>query len=154
MQKRYITKENLEKLKKDLQYLKEVKRKEIAERLEKSLAFGDLSENFEYQEAKEAQAFLEGQILELEELINSAMVVKKEEKPSGVVQIGSTVLASAGKLKREKFIIVGAQEANPLEGKISVDSPLGRAFLNKSEGDVVEVITPAGRDRYKIIKID
>ncbi|MBI2624919.1 MAG: transcription elongation factor GreA [Candidatus Nealsonbacteria bacterium] len=152
--KKYLTKENLEKLKKDLQYLKEVKRKEMAERLEKSLSFGDLSENFEYQEAKEAQAFLEGQIAELEELINSAVIVEKGDRASGFVQIGSTILTSSGGLKKDRFIIVGAKEANPLEGKISVDSPLGKAFLDKPEGAVIETVTPIGKAKYKIVKIE
>lgn len=149
--KKYLTPEGLEKLKKELEYLKKEKRKEIAERLEKCLSFGDLAENSEYQETKEAQAFLEGRILELEDLIKNAVVVS-EEKKSSFAQIGSTILVSAG-FKKERFNIVGAEEASPLEGKISVDSPIGKAILNQPEGVVVEVNTPKGKVQYKILKI-
>jgi len=149
--KKYLTPEGLEKIKKELEYLKTVKRKEIAERLEKSIAYGDLSENSEYQEAKEAQAFLEGRILELEDLIKNAVVVTKKKK-SNLAQIGSVILISSG-TKKEKVKLVGSEEANPLEGKISVDSPLGKALLNQPEGVVVEVDLPNGKRKYKILKI-
>lgn len=148
----YVTREGLEKLKKELEYLKGAKRKEIAERLEKCLAFGDLTENAEYHDTKEEQAFIEGRILELEELLRNA-VVASEEKDKMYAQIGSTVLVSNGPQK-EEFKIVGAEEANPLEGKISINSPLGRAFLNQSKGAVIEVNTPKGINQYKILKID
>ena len=148
---KYLTPEGLEKLKKELEYLKEVKRKEIAERLEKSISFGDLTENSEYHETKEAQGFLEGRILELEDLLNNAVVVF-EEKQKDVVQIGSTILVKTGSNKT-KFKIVGAEEASPLEGKISVDSPLGKAILNQPQGVIVEVNTPQGKIQYKILKI-
>jgi len=149
---KYLTPEGLEKLKKELKYLKEVKRKEIAERLEKSISFGDLTENSEYHETKEAQGFLEGRILELEDLINNAVIVPLE-KQKGLAQIGSTILVKTGPNK-EKFKIVGAAEANPLEGKISADSPLGKAILNQTKGVMVEVETPQGRVQYKILKIE
>lgn len=148
----YLTREGLEKLKKELNYLKENKRKEIAERLEKCLAFGDLTENAEYHETKEEQAFIEGRILELEELVRNAVVVT-EEKDKMYAQVGSTVLVASG-LKREEFKLVGAEEANPLEGKISINSPLGKAFFNQSKGAVVEVKTPKGIAQYKILKIE
>ena len=151
MQK-YVTAEGLEKLKKELTYLKEVKRKEIAERLESCIAFGDLTENAEYHETKEAQAFLEGRILELEDIVNNAIVVPSNKK-KGLAQIGSTILVKAGSIK-EKFKIVGAEEADPLAGKISADSPLGQALLNQPKGVVVEVPTPGGKLQYKILKIE
>jgi len=132
--------------------LKEVKRKEIAERLEKCIAFGDLTENAEYHETKEEQAFIEGRILELEELVRNAIVVS-EEKDKMYAQVGSTVLVSTGP-KKEEFKIVGVEEANPLEGKISINSPLGKAFLNQPKGAVVEVRTPKGITQYKILKIE
>lgn len=152
MEQECLTREGLEKLKKELDYLKAVKRKEIAERLEKCLAFGDLTENAEYHETKEEQAFVEGRILELEELIRNAVVVSGE-KDKMYAQVGSTVLVSTGPQK-EEFKIVGVEEANPLEGKISINSPLGKAFLNKSKGAVVEVQTPKGITQYKILKIE
>ncbi|OGZ24506.1 MAG: transcription elongation factor GreA [Candidatus Nealsonbacteria bacterium RIFCSPLOWO2_01_FULL_43_32] len=148
---KYLTPDGLEKLKKELTELKTVKRQEIAERLEKSIAYGDLTENSEYHETKEAQGFLEGRILELEDLMNNATVV--EERQSGLAQIGSTILVEVGSDK-EKFKIVGAEEANPLEGKISIDSPLGKAILNKTKGTMVEVPAPGGKTRYKILKIE
>jgi len=150
---KYLTPEGLEKLKKELQYLKTVKRKEIAERLEKSIAYGDLTENSEYHETKEAQGFLEGRILELEDLLNNAVLIPPAEKQNGLAQIGSTVLVKAGS-EKERFRIVGTKEANPLEGKISADSPLGKAILNQTKGVMIEVETPQGRVQYKILKIE
>ena len=149
---RYLTPEGLEKLKEELRFLKEVKRKEIAERLEKCISFGDLTENSEYHEAKEEQAFVEGRILELEEMIRNASIISTARQKD-LAQIGSTILVSAGS-KKEKFIIVGAEEANPLEGKISANSPLGKALLNKAKGEVVLVSTPESKLEYKILKIE
>src|SRR3989344_331812 len=148
----YLTREGLEKLKKELAYLKGDKRKEIAERLEKSLAFGDLTENAEYHETKEEQAFIEGRILELEDLVRNAVIVPAE-KDKMYAQVGSTVLVSSG-AKKEEFKIVGAEEASPLEGKISIKSPLGQAFFNQPKGAVIEVKTPKGIAQYKILKIE
>lgn len=150
--KKYLTHDGLEKLKNELGYLKNVKRKEIAGRLEKCIAFGDLTENSEYHETKEEQAFIEGRILELEDLVHNAVVVS-EEKNKMYAQVGSTVLVSKGS-KKEQFTIVGIEEANPLQGKISINSPLGTAFLNQSKGAVVEVKTPKGITQYKILKIE
>ena len=148
----YLTREGLEKLKKELAYLKGDKRKEIAEHLEKSLAFGDLTENAEYHETKEEQAFIEGRILELEDLVRNAVIVPAE-KDKMYAQVGSTVLVSSG-AKKEEFKIVGAEEASPLEGKISIKSPLGQAFFNQPKGAVIEVKTPKGIAQYKILKIE
>ena len=151
MQK-YLTPEGLEKLKKELEHLKNIKRKEIAERLEKCISFGDLTENAEYHETKEAQAFIEGRILELEDLIRNA-VVAPEGGDGLYAQVGSTVLVSSGSGK-EEFKIVGVEEADPLAGKISINSPLGKAFLNQMKGAVIEVKTPKGIAQYKILKIE
>ncbi len=148
---KYLTPEGLEKLKKELTYLKDVKRKEIAERLERCISFGDLTENAEYHETKEAQAFIEGRILELEDTLNNAVVVPVEKR-NGLAQIGSTVLVKTGPAE-EQFKIVGAEEADPLGGKISAESPLGKAVLNQPKGAVVEVSTPQGKFQYKILKI-
>ena len=150
---KYLTPEGLEKIKKELDYLKNVKRKEIAQRLKRTASMGDLSENAAYHEAKEAQGFLEGRILELERLIKEAKVVKKNDR-TGWVQIGSTVLLNSDDNKKEKFKIVGTVEADPLNGKISMDSPLGKALLDKPKGAVVTVKTPNGKIKYKIIKIE
>lgn len=147
---KYLTSKGLEKLKKELNHLKTVKRREIAERLRHAASFGDLSENAAYQEAKEAQGFLERKILELEKTIRSAKIIEK--KGTEQIQIGSivSVVSSVGK---EKFQIVGPEEANPQEGKISYQSPLGKALLGRSVGSTIKVETPAGKMQYKILKI-
>jgi transcription elongation factor GreA len=150
---KYLTPEGLKKLKEELEYLKKVKRKEIAERLRKTAALGDLSENAAYQEAKEAQAFLEGRILELEKTISEAKVVKKIDKAKWV-QIGSVVWLRGEDNKIQKFKLVGTAEADPLNGKISIQSPLGKVLLDKPEGSEVLVKTPIGKMKYKIIKIE
>jgi len=152
----YMSSEGLEKLKKELDYLKNTKRKEIVESLQKAIDFGDLSENAEYLEAKETQSFVEGRILELEALLKEAVIVSKKRQGDSA-QIGSTVLVSLDspqKSDNEKFEIVGAEEANPLEGKISADSPFGKAVLSKRKGNIIQVETPRGRVYYKILEIE
>ncbi len=157
MQK-YLTKESLEKIKKELDYLKTEKRKEIGEKLKVAISFGDLSENAAYHQAKEEQSFLEGRILELEHLIKSSEIIKVKPH-SGWVQIGSIVFLhnlarKKGLFKKpEKFEIVGAVEADPISGKISSESPIGKALLNKPKGAIVEIETPQGKIKYKIVKI-
>jgi len=146
----YFTKEGLEKLKKELEYLKTVKRREIAENLRHAASFGDLSENFAYQQAKEEQAFLESRILELEEKIKNAQIIKK--KSSNKVEIGSTVVLSSNG-KKEQFQIVGPEEVDPFQGKISYQSPLGKLLLGKAVGQVIEVKSPDRKIKYKILDI-
>ena len=145
-----ITKQGFDKIKEELNYLKSVKRKEIAEELKLAISFGDLSENAAYEEAKKAQGFLEGKILELEQLIKTCKIVEKNG--SGWVQIGSTVLLSTDGIQ-ETFQIVGATEANPIEGKISAESPLGKLLMDKPKGAIVEIETPPGKTKYKILQI-
>jgi transcription elongation factor GreA len=147
----YLTEEGLEKLKEELDHLRKVKRKEIAEKLNQAVSFGDLTENAAYQQAKEEQAFLEGKILELEDIIKEASPVK--EKHNDQIQIGSLVFLSKG-WQKEKFRIVGVAEVSPFEGKISPESPLGKALFGKKKGDMVDVETPEGRFKYKILRID
>ncbi|MBI4132910.1 MAG: transcription elongation factor GreA [Candidatus Sungbacteria bacterium] len=147
----YISPEGLEKLKKELEELKTVRRREIAERLEAAKALGDLSENAEYQEAKEAQSLNEAKIQELEEMLRDVVVITKPVN-SNVVQIGSTIEVSSGHGK-EVFTIVGSEEADPLAGRISNESPMGQAFLGRSVGDAVSLKTPSGSDTYRIQKI-
>ena len=155
---KYLTTEDLEKIKKELDYLKKVKRKEIAQKLKEAIAMGDLTENAAYQETKDAQGFLEGKILELEKLIGEAKVV---EKIAGAhwIQIGSTVILASQKQTKsssstEKYKIVGTGQADPFKGEISMDSPLGKALLDKPEGAVVEIKTTIGKIKYKILKIE
>lgn len=146
-----MTKDSLEKLKKKVDYLKTVKRKEIAERLRRAISFGDLSENAEYDEARQAQSFLEGQILELEQLIRNAKI-REPLGLKGIAEIGSKVLLEAGGEKTE-LQLVSSVEADLLKGKISIESPLGRALLGKRKGDKIQVKTPQGRIEYKILKV-
>ena len=150
--KNFITKQGLEKLKKDLEHLKTAKRQEIAMALQKAKELGDLSENAEYTEAKEAQSFNEGRISELEEMIKNAETIKKTINNGGIVQIGSTIEIKNEQINKE-YTIVGSEEADPVNGRISNESPLGRAFLGKKINDEVEIETPGGRTRYRILKI-
>ena len=148
---KYLNQQTLEKLKKELEYLETVKRKEIARQLGQAAGFGDLSENAAYQQAREAKELLERKILELKKKIEEAVVVKKPRK-TNYVQVGSTVLVESPKGKIN-FKIVDPEEADPLQGKISYDSPLGKNLLNKTKDSVVEVKTPGGKVKYRIIKI-
>jgi transcription elongation factor GreA len=145
----YLTPEGLEKLKEELRQLKYERRKEIAEKIERAKELGDLSENAEYQEAKDEQGFIEGRILELEAIINTATIVTG---PSGTKQvgIGSTVRVRQEDGDERQFLIVGANEANPVEGKISNESPLGRALLGKHVRETVEVRIPRGMVTYTV----
>ena len=150
----YLTPGGLKKIKDELQDRKTAKRQEIAKRLEEAKSLGDLSENAEYSAAKEAQAFNESKILELEELIKESVVVEKEDGKEGVVNIGSTVECQADKSSDKRtFTIVSPQEAQPTEGLISNESPLGKAFLGHKKGDIVEAETPRGKLKFKITKI-
>jgi len=134
-----------------LNYLKTVKRREVAKQLGQAAGFGDLTENAAYQEARESKELLERRILELEKKIEEAVIVKKSQK-SNQVRLSSTVLVESPQ-KRIEFKIVDPEEADPLRGKISYDSPLGKNLLNKTKGSVVEVKTPGGKVKYKIIQI-
>ena len=147
----YITQEGLEKLKKELDELRSVKRQEIVRRIERAKELGDLSENSEYQEAKESQAANEARIAELEELVRRAVIITRSQ--TGVAEIGSTITAKNDGTV-EKYTIVGSEEANPRGGKISNESPIGKAFLKKKVGDKVDLETPSGVRKYTIIKVE
>jgi|SRR3989338_3910659 len=149
----YFSKEGLGKLKTELEGLKTKKRKEIADRLEYAKSLGDLSENSEYQEAKESQLLNEAKISELEDMLRRAVVV--EHSPNlGKVDIGSKVSVEDGTGKQTIFTIVGSNEAAPAENKISHESPLGKAILGKKKFDQVTVVTPKGPVEYKIQDIN
>jgi transcription elongation factor GreA len=147
----YISKEGLEKLKKELEYLQNNKRKELAARLKHAISFGDLKENFAYQEAKDEQGFLEKRILELKKLINSAIVIDK--KIGDRVEIGSVVTIKS-KSRKETYTIVSPPEANPSEGKISCQSPLGKMMIGRKVGDSFDFQTQEGKIKYTIDKIE
>ena len=152
-----ITKEGLEKLKEELNFLKEVKRKEVAERLREAISYGDLSENAEYEESKNEQAFVEGRILEIEEKIKYAKIIDEKAKKAGaIVQLGSKVVIQnlSSKTKaEEEFTIVGSTEADPINHKISNVSQVGKALMDLRSGEMVKVGTPAGLMEYKIVRI-
>lgn len=152
MNEQIISQEGYDKLKDELTLLTTVKRKEIAERIERAKELGDLSENAEYSEAKDAQALNEGRILELTNTLKNVTVVQHEESNEQVV-MGSKVTVKTGD-KEKQYTIVSFNEADPLGGKISNESPLGVAFLNKKKGSSVEVETPKGVVKYKILKIE
>ncbi|MFA5087184.1 MAG: transcription elongation factor GreA [Candidatus Paceibacterota bacterium] len=152
MDGKYLTKEGLEKLKQELEHLKKDERIKIAEELKEAISFGDLSENAAYDEAKENQAFTEGKIVELERLINNAIVIDENNGNHGWVQVGSFVTLSDGK-NQEEYQIVGEEEANPMEKRISFKSPLGTALLNKPKGASVEIKTVKGAITYKVLNI-
>lgn len=152
-----VTKEGLKKLQDELNELKVVKRKEVAERLKEAISYGDLSENSEYQEAKNEQAFIEGRILELEQMIKNAKIISERKTKTKVneIQIGTTVTVR-NKTDGDDpiaYTIVGSTEANPLEKKISNESPVGKALLGKQKGDTVEVQTPSGPFKYEILSV-
>lgn len=149
----YITQEGLEKLKKELHDLVHIKRKEIAWRMEQAKEFGDLSENAEYTTARNEQAFIEGRIAELNAILKSATIIK-ETKSDGLIRVGSKIKIKddTGRVVRE-YKIVGSQEADPTLGLISNESPLGKAFLGKKAGEIVEIVVPKGIIRYEIIEI-
>lgn len=148
----YITQEGLDKLKEELHLIKTQKRKEVALRIKEAQELGDLSENAEYAEAKDEQAKIDGRILELEELIPNVTLIQKS-KSTGTVNIGSTLLVRDEKGKEYSYTIVGPSEVDPLKGKISNESPMGKAFLNKKIGDTVEVQVPKGVIPFEILKI-
>lgn len=148
----YVTADGLKKLEEELETLRTVKRAEVAQRLHEAMEDGELIENAEYEAAKNEQAFVEGRILELEHMIAQAQIIQPK-KSGGVVRIGNTVVVQEGSNAPETYTIVGAAEANPKEGLISNESPLGQALLERKIGDEVEVKAPAGVLRFKIVKI-
>lgn len=152
MPKYYLTQERLEELTQELDNLKKVRRVEIAEKLKHAKEYGDLSENAEYAQAREEQAVVETRIFELEDLVKKAVIIKKSEG-SGKVEVGSTVTAKKGN-QEVRYTIVGAYEAKPEEGRISDQSPLGRAFLGRRVGDSVSVQAPSGTVTYQVSKIE
>jgi len=147
---KFLTAEGLAKLKKELEYLKNVKRKEVSEKISFSASFGDLKENAAYDTAKEEQGFVEGRIAELEEVINQAKILKKNI--AGIIQLGSVVLVSSHN-KKEKFQIVEPEEADIDRGKISYKSPLGEVLLGKRRGAKIEIEAPDGRIGYQIVEV-
>lgn len=148
----YSTQEGLEKLQSELEYLKTTKRKDIAARIASAKELGDLSENAEYSDAKDEQGLTESRILEIEEILRNIQVIKKPKKTS-VVVIGAKIEVATEQNQKYVYEIVGSNEANPLEGKISNESPLGKAFLGHKVDEVVSATVPKGVMTYTIKKI-
>lgn len=150
----YLTPERYEELKKELDDLKTAGRQEVAKRLRQAKELGDLSENAEYQEVREEQRRIEQRISQLEEIIRNAVIIKKSDK-SQTVRIGSVVkVKKAGDFEVKIFSIVGSNEAQPLEGRISNESPIGRGLLGRKVGETARIKTPNGEVEYHILSIE
>ncbi len=151
----FLTREGYDKLQEELEYLRTTKRHEIAERLHEAMEGGELIENAEYEAAKNEQAFVEGRIKELEILLATARVIDEKDGASEMVQVGSTItILEEGGMDPEVYSIVGAAEANPTLGRVSNESPLGKALLGHKAGDKVQVDAPAGSFMVEIRKVD
>ena len=152
----FLTKEGYQKLQDELDYLRSAKRQEVANRLHEAMEGGELIENAEYEAAKNEQAFVEGRIQELDVLLATANIIEENgsKKKGDGVQMGSKVTIKEGNFEAEVYTIVGAAEANPREGKISHESPIGKAILGRKIGDSVKVETPGGTYSVKILKIN
>ena len=155
MPTKFLTREGFQKLQDELDHLKTVKRQEVADRLHEAMEGGELIENAEYEAAKNEQAFVEGRIQELEMLLATARLIEEEDKnhPHGLIAVGSTVTIQEQGFEAETYTIVGAAEASPREGKISNESPIGKAILNHAVGETVPVETPSGTYKVKIMKV-
>lgn len=149
-----LTKEGLEKYQEELETLRNVKRKEISEKIKVALSFGDLSENSEYDEAKNEQAKIEARIADLEAMLKNVKLITEEEMTGDKVHIGSTVKILDLEFNEEEvFQLVGSAEADPRNGKISDDSPIGRAIMGHVAGEIVDAETPGGMVQIKIVEI-
>ncbi len=150
----YLTPEGLQKVKDELEYLTTTRRREVAQMIAEAKAEGDISENAGYDEAKTAQGFLEGRIRELEIILKNAKVINDADVAPDVVVIGRTVVVrEQGTEMEEEYTIVGPPEANPAQGRISNESPMGRALLNKRSGDQAVVVSPGGEIVFEIVKV-
>jgi transcription elongation factor GreA len=149
-----LTAEGLRRLEEELEFLKTVRRREVAERIKLARDFGDLTENSEYEEAKNEQAFVEGRILTLEKLLRNARIVSDNEVDPQSVNVGSTVtLRDLGTGEIVSYTIVGSSEADPAQSRISYQSPVGQAVFGKPVGSQVEVRLPGGFARYEIVAV-
>ncbi|MFC1465606.1 MAG: transcription elongation factor GreA [Candidatus Brachytrichaceae bacterium NZ_4S206] len=153
IEQEYLTPEGLKKLEEELEYLKTVRRAEVAQRLHDAMAEGEVEENPEYEDAKNEQAFVEGRILEIETILANAVLIENKG-PANEVRLGSKVtITEVGSGSKEHYIIVGSAEADPAGGRISNESPLGRALLGHKVNDIVSVQAPEGEIKFKITHI-
>ncbi len=150
----YLTPEGLKKIKDEVEFLTTTRRREVAQMIAEAKAEGDISENAGYDEAKTAQGFLEGRIRELEHLLKNAQVIAETKENKNTVTLGRTVIVrEVGTDLEEEYTIVGPPEANPAEGRISNESPMGKALIGKKVGQVVKVTSPGGLIEFEIIKV-
>lgn len=149
-----LTAEGLENLKEELEHLSTARRREVAERIKEAREFGDISENSEYDDAKNEQAMLEAKIASLEEKLRSAQVIDSSDLGTDIVRIGSVVHVKDESGTSTKYTLVGSAEANPAERKLSNESPVGKALLGKKRGEEFKVPTPKGERTLKVTKID
>ncbi|USN53887.1 MAG: transcription elongation factor GreA [Candidatus Nomurabacteria bacterium] len=152
-QEKFLTPTGLKKIQDELEQLKNVRRKEVANRIQEAKELGDLSENAEYTEAKNEQAFIEGRINELEMILKQAKVIA-QTKGGDIVSIGSTITVQHSDGNKHIYTIVGSNEADPVEGKISHESPLGQAFLGRKTKDKVTIVVPKGTTEVTILEIE
>ena len=149
-----LTREGLEQLEQELEHLRTVKRTEVKERLKEAIALGDLSENSEYDDAKNEQAFMEGRILELEKMIRNAKIIEDGEQQEGAVTVGSLVTVKDIEFDEiTEYRLVGTVEADPMNNRISKESPVGRALLGHKAGEIIDVEVPAGIIQLEIVSI-
>lgn len=149
-----LTQEGLSKLENELDHLKSVKRREVAERIKVAIGYGDISENSEYEDAKNEQAFIEGRIITLEKMLRNARIINSEDVDTETVSVGSTVTMKDLEFgDTVEYTIVGTAESDPFLNKISNESPVGKAILGKQKGAIVDVNVPAGVIKYEIIDI-
>jgi transcription elongation factor GreA len=150
-----LTQDGLRKLEEELEHLKSVKRREVAERIKVAIGYGDISENSEYEDAKNEQAFIEGRVITLEKMLRNARIINDDEIDTDVVSIGSKVVLEDLEFgEKEVYTIVGTAESDPSQNKISNESPVGKAILGKKKGSIVDVNVPAGIIQYKIVDIN
>ncbi len=148
-----LTIEGFEKLKAEIEELSTVKRREVAERIKEAREFGDISENSEYDDAKNEQAMMESRISQLEERLREAKVIDSADLSSDVVALGTTVTIREGKGAKDTYQIVGSAEADPDENRLSNESPVGRAILGHKKGETIDVVTPSGARKITIVSI-
>jgi len=150
----FLTPEGLEKLKAELDHLRSVRRQQVADQIHRAKELGGTVDNAEYDDAKNEQAFVEGRILTLEKMIRNVALIEEQKAPSKTVRFGSKVRVRNPDGEEEHYTIVGSAEASPTEGKISNESPVGRALMDRRVGDTVEAHIPAGRLKLKLIAIE
>ena len=149
-----LTPEGLINLEKELEYLRTTKRREVADRIKQAIEFGDITDNSEYEDAKNEQAFVEGRIATLEKMLRNARLIEGPDGDHDEVAVGSRVVLKDLDLGDvEEYTIVGSAEANPSKQRISNESPVGRAVLGKAVGSIVEVLVPAGTVKYQVLQI-